>query len=124
MNLTKRTKKFSLLTNDTNQLLSLVLKAAEAIFKGNFQYYKAGIYGAQLVDAHLILPSLFDPAVDSKQERLMQTLDRINHKLDSGSIQYAAVGLKQNWETRVGYRSKRYIRDWHEWRSRKPDDIC
>lgn len=101
-------------TNSTDLLLSPALKAAEAIFKPGFQYYKAGVYAPELVEADLIQPSLFDVPANNKHERLMQVLDQINHKLGTASIQYASVGLKQEWRTRVGYPSQRYTTSWKE----------
>lgn len=101
-------------TNSTDLLLPSALKAAEAIFRPGIQYYKAGVYASELVEADLIQPSLFDAPADDKHQRLMQTLDQINQKLGTGSIQYAAVGLKQEWRTRLGYPSKRYTTCWSE----------
>ena len=109
-----REVKLDVPTNSTDLLLPPALKAAEAIFKPGFQYYKAGVYTPELVEADLIQPNLFDVSTDNKHERLMQTLDRINQKLGTGSIQYAAVGLKQEWRTRLGYPSKRYTTCWSE----------
>lgn len=101
-------------TNSTDLLLPFALKATEAIFKPGFQYYKAGVYAPELAEADLIQPSLFDVPADNKHERLMQTLDQINQKLGTGTIQYGAVGLKQEWRTRLGYPSKRYTTCWGE----------
>jgi DNA polymerase V len=64
------------------------------------------------VDA--VQPSLFDQAPSEKGQRLMQTLDQINHRLGAGSIRYAAVGLKQDWKTQAAYPSRRYITCWDE----------
>lgn len=101
-------------TNNTDLLLPLALKAVEDIFRSGFQYYKAGVYASHLVEADLVQPSLFDVPTDRKSERLMQAVDQINQKLGTGSIKYAAVGLKQDWKTRLAYPSKRYTTCWEE----------
>ena len=44
----------------------------------------------------------------------MQAVDQINQKLGIGSIKYAAVGLKQEWQTRLAYPSQRYTTCWKE----------
>jgi len=101
-------------TNSIDLLLPVALKAAEEIFKPGFQYYKAGVYAPELVEADLVQTSLFDVQTDSKSQRLMQAMDQINQKLGTGSIKYAAVGLKQEWKTRLAYPSKRYTTCWEE----------
>jgi len=90
------------------------LKATEAIFKPGFEYYKAAVYAAHLVEANQVQASLFDEASSPKSQQLMQALVRINHQLGAGAIKYGAVGLKQDWQTRVGYPSQRYTTQWEE----------
>ncbi|PSB34926.1 hypothetical protein C7B82_01795 [Stenomitos frigidus ULC18] len=34
--------------------------------------------------------------------------------MGSGAIKYGAVGLKQDWQTRLGYPSQRYTTQWDE----------
>jgi len=101
-------------TNHTHILLPAVLEAAEAIFKPGFAYYKAGVYAPELLEANEQQINLFDTGSDEKGDRLMQTLDQLNRKLGAGTIQFAAVGLKQAWQTRAAYPSKRYTTCWDE----------
>ncbi|WP_199337074.1 Y-family DNA polymerase [Oscillatoria sp. FACHB-1407] len=101
-------------TNLTDKLLPHTLEAASALFKEGFQYYKAGVSAPKLVEADEVQTNLFDAHSDEKSQRLMQAMDQINRKLGSGSIKYAAMGLKQDWGTRVGYPSKRYTTCWDE----------
>jgi DNA polymerase V len=101
-------------TNSTDRLLPQALKATEAIFKPGFEYYKAAVYAPHLVEANQVQTSLFDEAASPKSQQLMQALDRINHHMGAGSIKYGAVGLKQDWQTRLGYPSQRYTTQWDE----------
>jgi len=101
-------------TNSTDQLLPHALNAVETIFKPGFQYYKAGVSAPELVDAQQVQADLFSEPANEKSERLMQVMDELNRKLGSGSVRYAAVGLKQEWQTRVNYPSKRYTTRWKE----------
>jgi len=101
-------------TNSTDLLLAPALDATENIFKPDFQYYKAGVSAPELVDADRIQTELFDTQTNEKSQRLMQAMDQINRKLGSGSVKYAALGLKQEWRTRVAYPSKRYTTCWSE----------
>ncbi len=52
-------------TNRTNGLSPLTLQATENIFRSGFQYYKAGVYAPELVEADLVQTSLFDTPVVS-----------------------------------------------------------
>lgn len=101
-------------TNRTDLLLPPTLEAAEAIFKSGFEYYKAGIYAPRLVEADQVQTELFEAQPDDRSDLLMQAMDQINRKLGTGSIKYGAVGLKQEWKTRVGYPSRRYTTCWDE----------
>jgi DNA polymerase V len=107
--------RFPVPTNSTQAMLQPALDAVTAIFRHGYQYYKAGVYAPELVDANAIQGTLFDAPEDSaKSQRLMQALDGINRKLGSGSLQFGAVGLKQEWKSRLAYPSKRYTTDWAE----------
>lgn len=101
-------------TNSTDELLLHALKAVDAIFKPGFQYYKAGISAPELIDAELVQTDLFSTQTNEKSQRLMQAMDHINRKLGGGSVKYAAVGLKQAWQTRVAYPSKQYTSRWSD----------
>lgn len=106
--------KWEVPTNHTDQLLLHALTATEAIFKSGFQYYKAAVFAPELVEADFIQTSLFDAPTSPKSQQLMQALDRINHHMGAGAIKYGAVGLKQDWQTRLGYPSQRYTTQWEE----------
>jgi DNA polymerase V len=101
-------------TSSTDGLLPHALKAVEVIFKPGFQYYKAGVSASELMDADLVQPDLFSTQTNEKSQRLMKAMDQINRKLGSGSVKYAAVGLKQEWQTRVACPSKQYTTRWSD----------
>jgi DNA polymerase V len=101
-------------TNSTNCLLPLALQATEAISKPGFEYYKAAVSAPYLVEANQFQTSLLEDTPSPKSQQLMQALDRINHQLGAGAIRYGAVGLKQEWKTRLAYPSKRYTTQWDE----------
>ena len=101
-------------SNRTDILLSVALPAAVSIFQSGYQYYKAGVSAPILVEANAVQPSLFDPSPDENGQRLMQVMDQINRRFGSGQIKYAAVGLKQEWKSRVAYPSQRYTTCWDE----------
>lgn len=101
-------------TNSTDRLLPQALQATARLFRPGFQYYKAGVSASELVEVDQVQIGLFDDPTSAKSQRLMQAVDGINQKLGTGSIKYAALGLKQEWQTRLAYPSKRYTTCWEE----------
>jgi len=59
--------------------------------------------------------TLFDNvAALQKSGNLMSTLDRINRRMGSGTIQLLGEGLKKNWAMKRGNVSQRYTTDLGE----------
>ena len=87
-------------SNDTAALLQAALPLVEHIFRPHRQLAKAGVLmqhleGIDTLQSHLLVPQTEEQQI--KRERLMQTIDRINHKYGRNSLQYAACGLTQPW---------------------------
>jgi len=87
-------------SNDTAALLQAALPLVEHIFRPHRQLAKAGVLmqhlqGDNILQSHLLVPQTEEQQI--KRERLMQTIDRINHKYGRNSLQYAACGLTQPW---------------------------
>ncbi|MBT4482749.1 MAG: DUF4113 domain-containing protein [Candidatus Latescibacteria bacterium] len=57
---------------------------------------------------------LFDTKDRDSSKRIMETLDRINARMGSGTLKYAAEGLDKPWGMRVERRSPRYTTRWEE----------
>ena len=55
-----------------------------------------------------------DVAAQQKSAALMTTLDRINRRMGSGTLQLLGAGVRKSWEMRRGNRSKRYTTEWDE----------
>ena len=53
------------------------------------------LQGDNTLQSHLLVP--MSEAEQIKRERLMQTIDLINHKYGRHALQYAACGLSQPW---------------------------
>ena len=87
-------------SNDTAALLEAALPLVNHIFRPHRQLAKAGVLmqhlqGTDILQSHLLVP--MSEADQSKRQRLMQTIDHINHKYGRNSLQYAACGLSQPW---------------------------
>jgi len=44
----------------------------------------------------------------------MATLDRINHRMGSGTMQLLGEGISKDWSMRRGNMSQRYTTEWDE----------
>jgi DNA polymerase V len=87
-------------SNDTAALLEAALPLVNHIFRPHRQLAKAGVLmqhlqGTDILQSHLLVP--MSEVEQGKRERLMQTIDRLNHKYGRQTVQYAACGLSQPW---------------------------
>src|SRR5262245_53035821 len=101
-------------TQDTAELTRYTLRGVEQIFREGYRYQKAGVILTALVPAHQVQTHLFDRQDRERSRRLMTAIDTINREWGSGTIRYAAVGLKPAWIMRCARRSPRYTTRWEE----------
>jgi DNA polymerase V len=101
-------------TQDTAELLGCALRGIEHVFREGYCYQKAGVILTALVPAHQVQPHLFDQHDREHSQQLMAAIDAINTEWDSGTIHYAAVGLRPRWIMRCARRSPRYTTRWLE----------
>lgn len=101
-------------TQDTAELIGYALRGVEQIFRESYHYQKAGVILTALVPAHQVQTHLFDQHDRERSQKLMAAIDAINTAWGSGTIRYAAVGLKLRWIMRSARRSPRYTTRWEE----------
>jgi DNA polymerase V len=101
-------------TQDTAELIGYALRGVEQTFREGYRYQKAGVILTALVPAHQIQAHLFDQHDRERSQKLMTAIDTINREWGSGTIRYAAVGLRPGWVMRCARRSPRYTTRWEE----------
>ena len=101
-------------TQDTAELIRYALRGVEQIFHDGYRYQKAGVILTALVPASQVQTYLFDRQDREHSKRLMAAIDTINTEWGSGTIRYAAVGLRPAWMMRCARRSPRYTTRWEE----------
>jgi DNA polymerase V len=101
-------------TQDTAELIQYTLQGVEQIFREGYRYQKAGVILSAFVPAHQIQAHLFDQHDRERSQKLMAAIDTINAAWGSGTIRYAAVGLRPAWMMRCARRSPRYTTRWEE----------
>ncbi|MFN5160438.1 MAG: Y-family DNA polymerase [Cyanobacteriota bacterium] len=90
-------------SNDTSVLLAAALPLALPLFRPHKPLQKAGVVlqnlqPEALLQHHLLAP--LEPGEQRRRERLMATVDRINRRYGSGTLQWAACGLAPAWTMR------------------------
>lgn len=69
---------------------------------------RRGVMLTELVPAQVVQANFFDNQDRDRALKLMQAMDQINRRWGSGTLKFAAVGLKQQWRLRAEQRSQRY----------------
>jgi DNA polymerase V len=92
-----------LASNDTAVLLAAALPLVERLFRPHKPLQKAGVLlqDLQPVDRlqhHLLVP--LPEELQRRREVLMATIDRLNRRYGSGTVQWAACGLRPPWRMR------------------------
>ncbi len=96
-------------SDDTRVLVHLVTAGLRQIYRAGFAYQKAGVVLNDLTPAGSRQAGLFEDAEQQERaQRLMATLDRINHAYGRGTLRLAGEGLSQPWKTKASRPTPRY----------------
>jgi DNA polymerase V len=102
-------------TDDSRQLVNVVLWGLKQIYKPNYNYAKAGVMLSELVPAAGIQTDLFSQVqANPKSTTLMTTMDSINRKMGKESIKLASEGFTRPWKMRQDSKSPSYTTKWDE----------
>ncbi len=97
------TARLPLPSNDTAVLLAAALPLAERLFRPHKPLQKAGVLlqdlqPVELLQHHLLVP--LPPEQQRRREALMAAVDGLNRRYGSGTVQWAACGLRPRWTMR------------------------
>ncbi|HSM98453.1 MAG TPA: Y-family DNA polymerase [Gallionella sp.] len=102
-------------TGDTRLLCRAALGGLRQIYRSGYEYQKAGVMLTGIIAAGARPRTLFeDVAAQQKSTALMETLDRINRRMGSGTMQLLGEGVSKGWSMRRGNMSQRYTTEWDE----------
>lgn len=101
-------------TEFTNEMISYALKALDQIYKPGFLYQKAGIMLTGIIPKTIEQTSLFDTVDREKNKRITAAMDKINLDMGSGTIIFAASGVKREWKMKREQKSPQYTTKWKE----------
>jgi DNA polymerase V len=92
-----------LASDDTAVLLAAALPLAERLFRTGRPLQKAGVLLQDLQGLEQLQHHLFVPMGEAQMRRraaLMAAVDALNHRYGSGTIRWAACGLRPGWSMR------------------------
>ncbi len=102
-------------TDDTRLLCHAALHGLRQIYRAGYAYQKAGVMLTEIIPTSARSQTLFDDVeAQEKSHTLMQTLDRINRSMGSGTIKLLGEGINTSWAMRRDHKSKRYTTEWGE----------
>jgi DNA polymerase V len=110
------TQSFPAALNHTPSLITHGRTALKQIFQKGRAYTKAGVIFSHLTRNGMYQQDLFDRSDRSRPDRVMETVDLINHKMGANTVTCPATGIRKDrsWETAFNYRSPAYTTDWNQ----------
>jgi DNA polymerase V len=102
-------------TDDTRLLCHAALSGLRQIYRSGCAYQKAGVMLTEIIAVTARPRTLFEnAAAQQKSATLMATLDHINRRMGSGTLQLLGEGVRKSWSMRRGNVSQRYTTEWDE----------
>ncbi len=102
-------------TANTPDLIKCAHAGVDKLFEPNQRYKKAAVMLTGIIPQSEVQGDLFEEASYSKeQHRLMNKVDEINNKYGSRTTHIAGTGIKQPWQMKQQYLSKRFTTRWDE----------
>jgi DNA polymerase V len=102
-------------TNDTRLLCRAALSGLQQIYRSGYAYQKAGVMLTEIIAIASRPRTLFDDvAAQQRSAALMETLDHINLRMGSGTLQLLGEGVQKGWSMRRENVSPRYTTEWNE----------
>ncbi|MEM8780545.1 MAG: Y-family DNA polymerase [Cyanobacteria bacterium P01_G01_bin.49] len=102
-------------TNRTPELIHAALRGLEVIYRDGYEYKKAGVIMQGLQPEGIMQSNVFLQGYESeRQQRLMETIDRLNDRFGKNTVSWAASGINRSWVTKRDKVSPRYTTNWNE----------
>lgn len=103
-------------SDDTLVLTRAALEGLRAIYRDGFNYAKAGVLLAELIEREQVPADLFgfDGVVPARSAALMGALDAINQRYGRGALTTGAAVRRGGWVMRQTRKSPSYTTCWHD----------
>ncbi len=101
-------------TNHTRELIHYSLIALKQLYRNGYLYKKSGIVVSEIIPEEGIQPGLWDDMNRLKYKKLMEVIDRINHKAGADQVRFAVQGSDESWKMRQENLSPHYTTRWKD----------
>lgn len=104
-------------TSSTIELTKYAQYGLNKIYKSGYKYKKGGVLLEGIQQSNQIQINLFtqdNPRNKKKENILMKTIDRINHRFGKSTLKLASEGIKRRWRMKRESVSPQYTTDWNE----------
>jgi len=101
-------------TSYTAELIRHAHRLLAKIYRPGFRYKKTGVFFSEIIPEDQAQLNLFRETPGEKQQLLMKTVDRINDRWGTGTVVYAAEGIRKEWRMRQLKLSPRFTTRWEE----------
>jgi len=101
----------------TPELIRIARECVKQIFQPGYQYQRAGVFLGEIISQNQFQLSLFsqaNPQERDKRKALMVTLDKVNKRWGSNTLQVASQGTKKAWKMNQSFISPHYTTRWQE----------
>ncbi len=105
---------FDQLTGSTAKMLAKINNILPSIFIKGRRYKKAGVVLYGLEGSHGEQPDLFSAEVEDKNDKLYETIDRINRQFGKKAIFHLGEGTGQPWKMKREHLSPCYTTNWDQ----------
>jgi DNA polymerase V len=95
-------------SNLTTELMKYSMKGLGMIFQRGYNYQKAGVIVLDLVPEHHIQLGLFDNQNRKRDQKLMDSVDKVNRVYGRDSVRYGVQDYGKQWHLKQGNLSPQY----------------
>ncbi len=104
-------------TNDTGQIISLLVKKLGEFYSDKQKYHQLGVFFYDLTPESALQTDILGdvtPDMHDRAQSRMKAVDDINQRYGRGKIYFAAQELNTIWQPRRKTASPRYVSKWGE----------
>ena len=102
-------------TDDNRRLANAALQGLNAIYRGGYQYKKAGIMLMNLTPNTQRQNDLFRDSIERENSvKIMQVLDEMNVRYGRDTVQLGSSGTSRHWAMRAENKMPCYTTRWEE----------
>jgi DNA polymerase V len=101
-------------SNQTQDLIHYALIALKQLYRKGYLYKKSGIVVSEIIPDGDLQTGLWDDINHEKNRKLMEVIDKINHKAGAGRLKFAIEGSDETWKMRQENLSPHYTTRWND----------